>query len=165
MALTAGHTRDDVAGLVEAIADVLPRVLAAEGSGPEQVQRAFRRQLDGRPVRLRPADAAPAPVLTPERHVTIDTVDRAEWNAMFAGRGSFDWDGLHVTEQAFAGPQAEPDNSWAFHYWIVRDGTRRPVAATFFTTALWKDDCSPTPRSQSSATAAPRPRTSTSATS
>lgn len=33
-----------------------------------------------------------------------------------------------------------PENNWQFHYYVVRDAAGGPVAATFFTDAIWKDD-------------------------
>jgi 7-keto-8-aminopelargonate synthetase-like enzyme len=141
--LTAHHSEDDVAALVETLATALPAALAEEGSSVEVLERSFSRQLQGRPVRMRPV----APVASParlrlEHHVSIDSIDRDEWDTLFAGRGAFDWHGLRTLEDAFAGEREEPEHSWGFDYWIVRDPARggAPVAATFFTTALWKDD-------------------------
>jgi 7-keto-8-aminopelargonate synthetase-like enzyme len=144
--LTAHHTPDDVVDLVEALTDALPRALADEGSSLAQVERVFKRQLGGRPVTLRPvAEAVSAPVadgpaLRLERHASIETVERTEWDTLFAGRGAFTWDGLRTLERAFDPNHGEVEHAWTFHYWIVRDGAGAPVAATFFTTALWKDD-------------------------
>jgi 7-keto-8-aminopelargonate synthetase-like enzyme len=150
IALTAHHTDDDVAHLVEALSEALPRALADEGDDLTTLKRAFSRQLAGRPVTLRsPAEHVPAPRsgdepcgLRLEHHTTIEAIDRAEWDAMLGGRGAFDWQGLRTLEDAFAGAVTEPEHRWMFHYWIVRDpgAGGRPVAATFFTTALWKDD-------------------------
>ena len=56
-----------------------------------------------------------------------------EWDALLGDRGTFSVDGLRFLERAFA-------DEWAFHYYVVRDRAGRPVLATFFTAALWKDD-------------------------
>ena len=151
IALTTHHTEDDIVTLVEALADALPKALADEGDDVTTLKRAFSRQLAGRPVTLRSPEA-PVPAgraatepagLRLEQHTTIEAIDRAEWDAMLGARGAFDWQGLRALEDAFAGDAAaEPEHRWAFHYWIVRDRSAggRPVAATFFTTAMWKDD-------------------------
>jgi 7-keto-8-aminopelargonate synthetase-like enzyme len=150
IALTAHHTDDDIVNLVEALTEALPKALADEGDDLTTLKRAFSRQLAGRSVALRPP-AAHVPVprhadvpaeLRLEHHTTIDAIDREEWDAMLGDRGAFDWQGLRALEDAFAGDAAaEPEHRWAFHYWIVRDPAgHRPVAATFFTTAMWKDD-------------------------
>jgi 7-keto-8-aminopelargonate synthetase-like enzyme len=142
IALTAHHTEDDVAALVEALTDALPKALADEGDDLSTLKRAFSRQLSGRPVTVRSAPAPAPRELRLEQHTTIEAIDRAEWDAMLGARGAFDWQGLRAMEDAFAGdPGAEPEHRWAFRYWIVRDPAGgKPVAATFFTTALWKDD-------------------------
>ena len=141
LTLTAHHTEDDVAGLVAALAEHLPRAIADEGATVEDLQRAFARQLRGRPVRL----AAPAPTaLRLEHHRTIDDVDTAEWDRLLGERGAFDVAGLRAIEAVFAragtGAAGQTEDAWDFHYWVVRDQAGTPVAATFFTTALWKDD-------------------------
>ena len=141
--LTAHHSEDDVAALVESLATALPAALAEEGSSVEVLERSFSRQLQGRPVRLRTATrAASSTGLRLEHHASIDAIDQKEWDTLFAGRGAFDWQGLRTLESAFAGEHEEPEHSWSFNYWIVRDPARggAPVAATFFTTTLWKDD-------------------------
>ena len=147
--LTTHHTDEDIAGLVDALADALPRALADEGDSVTTLQRAFHRQLAGRPVlspSTAPAAASGPLVLEPlvlEHHTTIAAIDRDEWDAMLGGRGAFDWQGLHAMEDTFANVRdLQPEHRWRFHYWIVRDpaAAGRPIAATFFTTALWKDD-------------------------
>ncbi|MBI3688934.1 MAG: aminotransferase class I/II-fold pyridoxal phosphate-dependent enzyme [Actinobacteria bacterium] len=141
--LTAHHTADDIAAIVDAVAVALPEVLADAGSSAAEVERAFARQLAGRAVRLRPP-ARPSPTpdsgLRLDHHRSITDLDPAEWDSLLGTRGSFTWDGLHTLEEAFANPSAEPGQTWEFHYWVVRDPADRPVAATFFTTTLWKDD-------------------------
>jgi 7-keto-8-aminopelargonate synthetase-like enzyme len=149
IALTAHHTDDDIVNLVEALTEALPKALADEGDDITTLKRAFSRQLAGRPVTLR-SPGAPVPVarsesreLRLEHHTTIGAIDQAEWDAMLGDRGAFDWRGLRALEDVFAGhADGAPEHRWAFHYWIVRDPAAgsRPVAATFFTTAMWKDD-------------------------
>ncbi len=149
--LTAHHTEDDIAGIVGELADALPRALAEEGSSPDHVRRVFARQLGGRPVDLTPPGerrAAPASRLVVERHASITSVDRAEWDGLFRGCGAMEWHGVRALEEAFAvtpdagGEDRAPEDAWRFDYLLVRDQARagRVVAATFLTTTLWKDD-------------------------
>jgi 7-keto-8-aminopelargonate synthetase-like enzyme len=141
--ITAHHSDEDVRAVVEALAEHLPRALRDEGATEAELRRAFSKELPW-DVRLRDisAKAAPAPRLVLETHSTIDDVDATEWDALLGERGSFDVNGLRVLEQTFGTPvEGEPENTWRFHYWLVRDSlSGRAVAATFFTTALWKDD-------------------------
>jgi 7-keto-8-aminopelargonate synthetase-like enzyme len=137
--LTAHHTEDDVAGVVAALAEHLPAALADEGATADDLLHAFARQLRGRPEPL--TSTSPPPTLTLERHRSIETVDEAEWDALLGDRGAFDSAALRTFEAVFGDrPGAEMENVWDFHYLLVRDVSGRPVAATFVTAALWKDD-------------------------
>jgi 7-keto-8-aminopelargonate synthetase-like enzyme len=149
LTLTTHHTEDDVAGVVAALTEHLPAAIAEEGSTVTDLRRAFARQLRGRPEVLPPAAPAvpvvpvprPAPPeLRLEHARSIDGVDPVEWDALLGHRGAFDVAALRALEAAFADPAAGPEDSWAFSYLVVRDVDGTPVAATFLTTALWKDD-------------------------
>ena len=145
--ITAHHTEDDVAAVVAALAEHLPAAITDEGATVDDLRRAFARQLRGRPQVLQgagPRIPTPrAPALRLERHRSIETVDAVEWDALLGNRGAFDAAALRSFEAVFAGRPGVPgrtEDAWEFHYWIVRDGAGRPVAATFFTGTLWKDD-------------------------
>lgn len=144
--LTAHQSPADVAGIVEALAHGLPEALAEQGSSMEVVQRRFTRQLAGRVITLPPTPVVPVrrePGLRLQRYDSVAQLDAAEWDSLMRGRGSFDVAGLRTLEAVFgAGHAPEVEHRWAFTYWVVRDDARggRPVAATFFTTGMWKDD-------------------------
>ena len=151
LAVTAHHTEDDIVGVVAALARQLPVAMADEGATMDDLRRAFARQLRGR-TEIQP-DRPPAPVpvvpvprtapsgLRLEHSRSIDDVDGAEWDALLGSRGTFDVAGLRTLETVFAGGRPGRDeDAWAFSYVVVRDDDGTPVAATFFTTALWKDD-------------------------
>jgi 7-keto-8-aminopelargonate synthetase-like enzyme len=142
--LTAHHTEDDVAGLVDALAEHLPAALADEGATVDDLRRAFARQLRGRPTALRCAAPSRAPQpLRLEWHRSVTSLDGPEWDRLLGSRGAFDTSALRAFEAVYAARPAgsgRDEDSWEFHYLVVRDGADRPVAATFFTAALWKDD-------------------------
>jgi 7-keto-8-aminopelargonate synthetase-like enzyme len=146
LTLTAHHTEDDVAGVVSALAEHLPAAIADEGATLGDLRRAFARQLRGRPEVLpRPAGVVPVPRSAPPQlrlqHVrSIAELDPVEWDALVGHRGAFDAAALHALERVFADPAAAPEDRWAFSYLVVRDVDGVAVAATFLTTALWKDD-------------------------
>jgi 7-keto-8-aminopelargonate synthetase-like enzyme len=146
LTLTAHHTTDDVAGVVAALAEHLPLAIADEGASVTDLRRAFARQLRGRPEVLPPPRAAlPVPRPAPEalrldHRRSIGDLDPAEWDALVGHRGAFDAAALRTLEAVFADPAAAPEDHWAFSYLVVRDTDRTPVAATFLTTARWKDD-------------------------
>src|SRR5690606_1985827 len=70
---------------------------------------------------------------------TVSKVPKGEWDALLGSNGAYNWDGLRFMEIVFSGNEKKEDN-WGFHYFIIRDLTDRPVLATFFTHALWKED-------------------------
>jgi hypothetical protein len=146
LTLTAQHTEDDVAGVVAALAEHLPAAIADEGASVSDLRRAFARQLRGRPEVLptRPAVVPvprPAPPQLRLQHVrSIADLDPVEWDALVGHRGAFDASALRTFERVFADPAAAPEDRWAFSYLVARDPDGTPVAATFLTTARWKDD-------------------------
>ena len=152
LALTTHHTEDDIAGVVAALAEHLPLAMAEEGATVEDLRRAFARQLRGRteiqpdrppaPVPTVPAPRSGTPGLRLEQARSIADVDPVEWDALLGRRGAFDAAGLRTLESVFAGrgTAGRDEDAWEFSYLVVRDEDGMPVAATFFTTALWKDD-------------------------
>jgi hypothetical protein len=150
LALTAHHTEDDVAGVVAALAEHLPAAMADEGTTVEDLHRAFGPRLRARWTAPRPARLPERPALTLETASSVADLDRAEWDRLLGERGAFDSAALATYEAVF-GPAAagEREHRWDFTYFVVRDRAGRPVAATFLTTALWKDDAlSPAPISR-----------------
>jgi 7-keto-8-aminopelargonate synthetase-like enzyme len=148
LALTLHHTEEDIAGAVTALARCLPLAMAEEGATIEDLRRAFNGQLRGRagiqpdgPPTIPVPRAAPSG-LRLERARSISDVDPAEWDALLGHRGFFDVAALRTLEDVFAarGGAGRDEDAWDFSYFVVRDDDGVPVAATFFTTALWKDD-------------------------
>jgi hypothetical protein len=117
MTLTLHHRPEDIRALVAALARRVP----------EALERA------GEPAKRKAATVAGIPALTLEHHRSVDTLNAYEWDALLGDRGTFSVDGLRFLERAF-------EDEWAFRYYVVRDRAGRPVLATFFTAALWKDD-------------------------
>jgi 7-keto-8-aminopelargonate synthetase-like enzyme len=146
LTVTTHHTEDDVAGVVAALAEHLPAAMSDEGASVSDLRRAFARQLRGRPEVLpAPAAVVPVPRLAPPllriQHVrSVADLDPVEWDALVGHRGAFDAAALRAFERAFGDPAAAPEDRWAFSYLVVRDPHGTPVAATFLTTARWKDD-------------------------
>ena len=143
LTLTTHHTEDDVAGIVAALAEHLPAALADEGSTVADLRRAFARQLRGRPEIL-PVTVAEPSRLQLEHVRSVLDVKPAEWDALLGNRGAFDVAALRTYEAVFGtggtGAAGQTEDVWDFHYLTVRDTDGAPVAMTFFTTALWKDD-------------------------
>ncbi len=77
--------------------------------------------------------------LTIEHTNSVAGLDENAWNKAFVGRGNYTTGALKQLEMAFTGNTLPQDN-WDFDYLTVKDQNGQLVAATFFTTALMKDD-------------------------
>jgi 7-keto-8-aminopelargonate synthetase-like enzyme len=129
--LTLHHELDDVRRICEALGRHVPalRASAAGHSYPH-----------GRPGTDSKIAAATEPPLRLEHRLTIHDLDPAAWDRLLGERGTFTAGGLAMLERVFGSAPERPEDRWGFHYYVVRDHTSAPVLATFFTTALWKDD-------------------------
>lgn len=152
--ITAAHTPEQIEGALRALAVHLPAVLQDEGISREELEERFRHTLPRLPepaVLPRPAVTTAPQVAVPvvsaeeraslrlELHHRIAELDAAEWDALLGTAGSCSHAALCLAEQVFQDDHA-PENDWRFTYALVRDADGSPVAATFFTTMLSKDD-------------------------
>jgi hypothetical protein len=122
MTLTLHHRPEDIRALVASLARRVPEALERGGESAR-----------------RKAASISGPDLVLEHHRSADGLDAQEWDALLGDRGTFNVEGLRFLERAFAAG-GRPEDEWAFHYYLVRDRAGKPVLATFFTAALWKDD-------------------------
>lgn len=141
VALTRHHSPEAVRRVVEAIAHHLPEVLAEEGRDIGRVRALFDlpEPMQSAPgLNVGAMELNVAAGLRLEHQTSIADVGAEEWDRLLGDRGAFGHAGLRFLEDTFG--QAEAENRWRFHYYIVRDADGAPVLATFFTEALWKDD-------------------------
>jgi len=131
------------------LAEHLPAAMADEGTTMEDLYRAFGPRLRARWSAPRPVRARRRPALTLQTATSIAELDAAEWDRLLGERGAFDSAALATYEAVFGANTSEREHAWDFTYLIVRDRSGSPVAATFVTTSLWKDDAlSPAPLSR-----------------
>lgn len=159
LSITRHHSPADLTALSQALEHHYPKALEDVGLTREDVEREFdvhaelrERSRLGKLGRLfdvtasaprvtplvRPGTTTTGQPLTLEAHTSIAAIPRAEWDSLVGHRSNFDHATLRSFETIFSG-RKEPESNWGWHYFVVRSGTR-PVAATFFTDALWKDD-------------------------
>ncbi|MCA9652075.1 MAG: aminotransferase class I/II-fold pyridoxal phosphate-dependent enzyme [Myxococcales bacterium] len=133
----------DIDFMLERLAHHYWQVLAEEGSGLDQVRRAFR--MTGLVVSqvAEPSPEPPLPLRAPGlrlRHAaSIHELDPAWWDACFEGRGAMTHSALAMMEQVFRGAddpeqRAEPGYVW------VEDEQGRVVLATMYAVSLIKED-------------------------
>jgi len=159
IAVTRHHSLEDLERLADAIARQLPNTLQAESITREEIEAHFSNlakpatgesrtnarltALFGEHISLPNQKAANQTRSLPANaemvHArSISELNQEEWDSLLGHRGLFSSKALQLLETVFS-KKDEPENNWDFHYFIVRYGGR-PVVATFFTEALWKDD-------------------------
>jgi len=160
--ITSAHSMADIKCAVDNLAKHVPRVLEDAKLTSDQLDDLFeaavpeesRHSIRYRPVQISDVVNIEKPKttielvqkleceptsLTVDRYDTIQTVDRDEWDTMLGQVGSCSWQAQHTAEQIFSN-QSDPEHNWTFQYVIVRLPNGKPVAATFFSTAVSKDD-------------------------
>lgn len=159
-AVTSAHRLEDIEGALSAMARIVPEVLDEEKMSAGMLDELFasavpeeaRRSEQYSDVRLHDVmaveDSAPSLVsalsidprsLIVERYRSIDELDTQEWDRLLGEVGSCSAEAQRVAEQAFRQHDRDEYN-WDFHYVIVRTADGTPVAASFFSSALSKDD-------------------------
>ncbi|MHA7943588.1 aminotransferase class I/II-fold pyridoxal phosphate-dependent enzyme [Formosa sp. 3Alg 14/1] len=125
----------EIKALVDAMAYHFPRALEATFTTPNKVFSAFNLKVK----KVEEPKIQTIQGLTLQFAESIREVDRELWDGLFAGQGVFDYQGLQFLEQTFKG-NLQTISNWQFFYIIIKDQMNRPVLASYFTYALWKDD-------------------------
>jgi len=130
--VTRHQELEDIEKLVESINKNYRKVLKEENISDDKVRKAFN-----------------LPVI--ETHVetkkneTIDFIDsitkinKDEWNSIYAGKGTYDWDGLKYMEECFSNNE-KPEENWNFYYYIKKNKNGKIIIASFFIVGIFKDD-------------------------
>ncbi len=139
--ITRLHTFKQIEGMIESMARHFDAVLEEQHFTRDQIYKAFR--LDNPQEKVEKENLQNiinTASLIIERYTSINEVNKTEWNTIFENKGSFDYDGIKFLESTFRNND-KPENNWEFDYLIIKDKhSRKVVLATFFTTALCKDD-------------------------
>ncbi|HCV82483.1 MAG: aminotransferase class I/II [Zunongwangia sp.] len=129
------NQKKEIKALVEAMVHHFPKALADTFTNNDRVRKAFN--LSKKP--LHTAIEYESEALSVQTERSISSIEKSLWNSFFANHGVFDWNGLQFLEQTFSENQ-KPEENWEFYYFIIRDQLGKPVLATYFTYALWKED-------------------------
>lgn len=130
---------EDIDALVKVIGYHYDKALEEENITDHQVRRAFKMPPSEKRVEnLAHNSISVSDKLKIVTHPSITRVNRDEWDSCFAGKGSFDWEGMHFLEKTFSSNLRERDN-WGFHYLSIYKNDSLQVM-TFFTTTYVKDD-------------------------
>ena len=139
--ITRLHTFTEIEQMISRLAEEFPIALKEENITVNEIYKAFKVPVPEELLLDKSVDSVikQALRLKPYHYTTIHDVDKREWNQIFEGKGTFDWDGLNLLESSFSENEL-PEDNWVFDYLIIKDLQGNIIAATFLTTALWKDD-------------------------
>jgi 7-keto-8-aminopelargonate synthetase-like enzyme/predicted N-acyltransferase len=136
--ITLHQSYEDISNLITTIAYHFPKALREEGRSFKDISRSFKKVATFQEFEM-PMEKAILPSFKIRYENSIEKIDEALWNSLFKDKRMFDYSGLKLLEKCFSN-NAEPENNWTFHYYIISDHLGNPVVATFFTCALCKDD-------------------------
>ncbi|MEO6733996.1 MAG: aminotransferase class I/II-fold pyridoxal phosphate-dependent enzyme [Ferruginibacter sp.] len=137
--ITRLHTFTEIEQMIATLAAELPKAMSEENISLQEIYKAFKVPL---PEHFQPCliiDQLIKKELKTKHHHSIHEVDKDEWNRLFEGKGTFDWENLQMLEKVFSN-NSLPEDNWSFDYVLIKDAADVILAATFFTTALWKED-------------------------
>jgi len=139
--ITRLHSFNEIESMIAKLAEVFPVAMEEEGITFQEIYKAFKKPVPGE---LLLGDAIEniikkANLVHLEHFSSIREIDKNQWDQLFKGKGTFDWEGLQILEKSFKDNNLSEDN-WIFDYLIIKDNEGNIIAATFLTTALWKDD-------------------------
>ncbi len=138
--ITRLHTFEQIEQFTEIMAHHYPLALNEEGYTLSEVKTAFGFKSYEEIHHQTVDNLVKKSNLVLEHQDAINKVSKEEWDTVFKGKGSFDWDGIKLLENTFKNNQ-EVENNWVFDFLTIRDTrTGKPVLKTFTTTALSKDD-------------------------
>jgi 7-keto-8-aminopelargonate synthetase-like enzyme len=139
--ITRLHTFKQIEGMVESMSYHFDKVLEEQNFSRDQIFKMFK--LDT-PKEIKHNEILKNILVTSqlkvEKYKSVRDLDKTQWNHLFEGKGSFDYDGLALLEDTFSNNEL-PENNWEFDYLVVKEKvSEKVVLATFFTTTLCKDD-------------------------
>jgi 7-keto-8-aminopelargonate synthetase-like enzyme len=139
--ITRLHSFAQIEGMTRELSKGFREILAEEHYSLEDIYKAFKMK--------KPGEAKVQENINTLLHQSfslkmvhygrISEVSKRDWDALFSGKGSFDWNGLYALEQCFRN-NPKPEDCWQFDYLVIRDNADRVVLATFLTTTVWKED-------------------------
>ncbi|MBD0831511.1 aminotransferase class I/II-fold pyridoxal phosphate-dependent enzyme [Aestuariibaculum sediminum] len=126
---------EEIKALTEAMVYHYPKALEATHTTSDKVFTAFNLKSISKETSKYEAVQG----LSVQFETCISNIDTKLWNSLYGSRGVFDYNGLQFLEKTFLNHNDETFN-WQFYYLIIKDQLNKPVLATYFTYALWKED-------------------------
>lgn len=133
--LTRHNTKEHIDQLVGSIGRNFHIAVDEEKEDLEKIYKTFNVPFKGRSN----VKTVESKNIFVEIYNSIDEIDVAIWDNLFKDNGSYSHNGLRCIEEIFSNNDKIEEN-WGFHYVIIKDEKNEILLATFFTSALYKDD-------------------------
>lgn len=139
--ITRLHTFIEIEKMIVTLATVFPIAMMEENISLPEIYKAFKVPMPEEILLDKSVTSVIRQALDLQlyHYTSIQEVNKSEWNQLFEGKGTFDWEGLNLLESSFTENKL-PEDNWLFDYLTVKDFHGNIIASTFLTTALWKDD-------------------------
>lgn len=139
--ITRLHTFGEIEKMIATLATAFPIAMKEENITLPEIYKAFKVPMPEEILLDKSVTSVIRQTLDLQlyHYTSIQDVPKSEWNHLFEGKGTFDWEGLNLLESSFTENEL-PEDNWLFDYLTVKDLQGNVIAATFLTTALWKDD-------------------------
>jgi len=133
--LTRHNTKAHIDQLVESIGKHFHRAVEEENEDLEKIYRTFNIPFKGKNI----VKQFESEKIIVETYDSINEIDSETWDNIFKDNGNYSHRGLQCIEEIFSNNE-KPEENWSFHYLIITDDNDEVILATFFTSALYKDD-------------------------
>lgn len=133
--MTRHNTKEHIDQLVSSIGKNFPIAVEEENEDLAKIYKTFNVPFRGKNT---VKTLAVSNVII-ETYTSISDIEVHLWDYLFKDNGSYSHSGLRCLEEIFSNNDKIEEN-WGFHYIIIKDENNEILLATFFTSALYKDD-------------------------
>ncbi len=133
--LTRHNTKVHIDKLVDSIGRNFHLAVEEENEDLEKIYKTFNVPFKGKQI----TKTVESKKIFVETYNRIDEIDVYLWDSLFKDNGNYSHNGLKCVEEIFSNNDKVEEN-WDFHYIIIKDENNEVLLATYFTSALYKDD-------------------------
>lgn len=133
--LTRHNTKAHIDQLVHSIEKNFHLAVAEENEDLSKIYKNFQLPFKGKVVEKQQQDSG----VSVEIYRSIDEVSQQLWDDLFKNYGNYSHNGMRCIETIFSNNEKIEEN-WGFYYLIIKDIEGEVVLATYFTSAVYKDD-------------------------
>ncbi|MDI1304397.1 MAG: aminotransferase class I/II-fold pyridoxal phosphate-dependent enzyme, partial [bacterium] len=133
--LTRHNTKEHIDQLVNSIGKNFHLAVDEENEDLEKIYKTFNLPFKGKNT-IKTVNSENVFI---ETYNSINEIDSQLWDDLFRDNGNYSHNGLRCIEEIFSNNDKVEEN-WDFYYLIIKDENDKVILATFFTSALCKDD-------------------------